>query len=178
MTMQIATCLAILAGAIVLFSWDRIEADVVAIGVMIAVTATGLVSPDKAFLGFGSGTVIMILGFFIMTATLSHTGIVDTVGRWILTHVGNRPTLLMAVVMVRAVWVTPEAVTQSLNGRSARLNSFACGILQPSLWCTVDVVMPPGASFARSRAAAWGLRPSCSIWSLWRIAPRTKYAPT
>ncbi len=100
MTMQIATCLAILAGAIVLFSWDRIEADVVAIGVMIAVTVTGLVSPDKAFLGFGSGTVIMILGFFIMTAALSHTGIVDTVGRWILTHVGNQPNLLMAVVMV------------------------------------------------------------------------------
>jgi di/tricarboxylate transporter len=100
MTAEIATCLAILAGAIVLFSWDRIEADVVAVGVMIAVTVTGLISPDKAFLGFGSGTVIMILGLFVMTAALSHTGIVDTVGRWILTHVGNRPNLLMAVVMV------------------------------------------------------------------------------
>lgn len=139
MTMQIATCLAILAGAIVLFSWDRIEADVVAIGVMIAVTATGLVSPDKAFLGFGSGTVIMILGFFIMTAALSHTGIVDTVGRWILTHVGNRPNLLMAVVMVSvsvlSAFISNTAATAFfvpvVLGLAARNNTSPSKLLLP-----------------------------------------------
>ena len=100
MTAEIMTCLTILVGAVVLFSWDRIPSDVVALGVLLAVVATGLVPSDQAFAGFGSGTVIMILGFFIMTAALSHTGIVDSVGQWILSHVGNRPFLLLAVIMI------------------------------------------------------------------------------
>lgn len=100
MTPEIMTCLAILAVAVVLFSWDRIPADVVALGVLLAVISTGLVPTGQALGGFGSSTVIMILGFFIMTAALSHTGIVDTVGRWILSRAGNRPFLLIAVVMI------------------------------------------------------------------------------
>ena len=100
MTPQIMICLAILAVAVALFSWDRMPADVVALGVLLAVTLTGLVPMEDALAGFGSGTVIMILGLFIMTAALSHTGIVDSVGRWILMRAGNRPFLLIAVVMV------------------------------------------------------------------------------
>ena len=100
MTPEIMICLAILAVAVVLFSWDRIPADVVALGVLLAVAGTGLVPVDKALSGFGSGTVVMILGFFIMTAALSHTGIVDTVGQWILARAGTRPFVLIAVVMV------------------------------------------------------------------------------
>lgn len=80
MTPEIAMCLAILVTAVVLFAWDRIPSDVVALGVLVAVIATGLVGADKAFAGFGSGTVIMILGFLIMTSALANTGIVDTVG--------------------------------------------------------------------------------------------------
>lgn len=100
MTPQIMICLAILVAAVALFSWDRIPADVVALGVMLAILATGLLTPEQAFAGFGSSTVIMILGFFIMTAALAHTGIVDTVGRWILSHAGNRPYFLLAVIMI------------------------------------------------------------------------------
>ena len=100
MTMQILICLAILATAVVMFSWDKVPADVVALGVLLAVMGTGLVPVEQALAGFGSGTVLMILGFFIMTATLSHTGIVDSVGHWILTHAGNRPFVLIAMVMI------------------------------------------------------------------------------
>ena len=62
MTLEIALCLGILGAAVVLFAWDRIPADVVALGVMLAVIATGLLPADKAFAGFGSDTVMMILG--------------------------------------------------------------------------------------------------------------------
>jgi di/tricarboxylate transporter len=99
-TPQIAECLVVLGTAIVLFAWDRIPADVVALGVLLAVTALGLIPTDQAFAGFGSGTVIMILGFFIMTAALANTGIVDLVGRYILGHVGNNSAVLVAVIML------------------------------------------------------------------------------
>ena len=100
MTPDIALCLAILIAAVALFAWDRIAADVVALGVLLAVVSTNLISTEQAFAGFGSGTVVMILGLFIMTAALSNTGIVDIVGRYVLSHVGTNPAVLIAVVMI------------------------------------------------------------------------------
>ncbi len=100
MTFEIAACLGILLTAIVLFAWDRIPSDVVALGVLLAIIALKLVEPERAFAGFGSGTVMMIFGFLIMTATLSHTGIVDKVGGAILSRVGKRPAVLLAVIML------------------------------------------------------------------------------
>lgn len=102
MTAEIAICLAILAVAVILFAWDRIPADVVALGVMLAVIATGLVTSAEAFAGFGSDTVMMILGLLIMTAGLAQTGIVDSAGRAILARVGDSPAALLPTVMISA----------------------------------------------------------------------------
>jgi len=60
MTPDIAICLIMLAVAVLVFAWDRVPADVVALGVMLAVVATGLLPPGKAFAGFSSDTVMMI----------------------------------------------------------------------------------------------------------------------
>ncbi len=58
-------------------------ADVVALGVMLAVIASGLLPPDKAFAGFGSDTVMMILGLLMMSAGLIQTGVVEIAGRYV-----------------------------------------------------------------------------------------------
>ena len=60
--------------ALALFSSERIAADVVALGVLLALVFTGLLPKDKAFDGFGSDTVIMILGLLILTAALELYG--------------------------------------------------------------------------------------------------------
>jgi len=99
-TVEIATCLTILAVAVALFAWDRIPADVVALGVLLSVIATGLVEPGKAFAGFGSDTVMMILGLLIMTAGLSYTGVVDIAGRTLLGYAGNNPRVLLPTIMI------------------------------------------------------------------------------
>jgi di/tricarboxylate transporter len=100
MTSDIATCLVIVGVAVVLFAWDRIAAEIVALGVLVAIILTGLVSPQTAFSGFGSSTVIMMLGLLIMTAAMSHTGIVDMAGRAILDHVGSNPLVQIATIMI------------------------------------------------------------------------------
>ena len=102
MTVEIATCLIILVVAIAMFSWDRIQADVVGLGVLLAIIATGLLDSRTAFAGFGSDTVIMILGLLIMTAGLSHTGVVDIAGRAMLRYAGDNPALLLPSIMVSA----------------------------------------------------------------------------
>ncbi|HXH04765.1 MAG TPA: SLC13 family permease [Candidatus Competibacteraceae bacterium] len=106
MTPDIAICLGILAAAVALFAWDRIPADVVALGVMLALIASGLLTPEQAFAGFASDTVMMILGLLIMTASLSHTGVVEMAGRTILDHAGSNPTRLVAVIMVSVAVVS------------------------------------------------------------------------
>lgn len=100
MTPEIATCLLILAAAIVCFAWDRIPADVVAIGVMLTLVLTGLLKPAEAFAGFGSDTVMMILGLLIMTAGLLRTGVVEKAGHLIFDLAGRNPALFLPLIMV------------------------------------------------------------------------------
>ena len=100
MTPDIAICLLILAGAVLLFAWDRVPADVVALGAMLAVIATGLLPPDKAFAGFSSDTVMMILGLLIMSAGLIQTGVVEIAGRYVFDVAGRNPAIFLPVIMV------------------------------------------------------------------------------
>jgi len=100
MTVEIAICLGILASALVLFAWDRIPAEVVALMVMLATIFTGILPTNTAFAGFGSDTVMLILGLLIMTAGLVHTGIVETVGRWIFSLAGKNETLFLPTITV------------------------------------------------------------------------------
>ena len=106
MTPEIATCLTILALAVLLFAWDRVPADVVALGVMLAVLATGLLPADKAFAGFGSDTVMMILGLLVMSAGLIQTGVVEIAGRYVFDLAGRNPSIFLPVIMVAVASVS------------------------------------------------------------------------
>lgn len=99
MTYEIAVLFAFVGIALVLFATEWVEADVTALGLLIGMVVTGVLPADKAFAGFGSDTVIMILGLLIMTAALMRTGVMDLVGRWIVRHAGEKPRRLQSVVM-------------------------------------------------------------------------------
>jgi di/tricarboxylate transporter len=106
MTPDIVICLTILVVAILLFAWDRIPADVIALGVMLAVVATGLLPADKAFAGFSSDTVMMILGLLIMSAGLIQTGVVEITGRYVFDLAGRNPAIFLPVIMVSVATVS------------------------------------------------------------------------
>src|SRR5687768_7486363 len=100
MSFEIGLLLAFVLVTAVLFATEWIEADVTALGLLIALILTGLVPANRAFAGFGSDTVIMILGLLILTAALMRTGVMDIVGRRILRHTGDDPRRLQVVVMI------------------------------------------------------------------------------
>ncbi len=102
MTPQIVGLLAIVAAAIVLFWFEWLSAEVVGIGVLLALVLSGMVPVDKAFAGFGSDIVIMILGLLIMNAALMRTGVVDMAGRAILRRAGNDAHRLATVLTIAA----------------------------------------------------------------------------
>jgi len=99
-TFDIALLLGLILAALVCFSFEWIPTDVVALGLLLLLIVTGLLPARDAFAGFGSDTVLMILGLLIMTTALVRTGVVDLVGRAILRHAGERVTPLLAVIML------------------------------------------------------------------------------
>ncbi len=100
MTFPIALLLGLVVAALILFSFEWIASDVVALGLLLALVLTGLLPARDAFAGFGSDTVIMIFALLIMTSALIRTGVVDLVARTILRHAGTRIAPLLAVIMI------------------------------------------------------------------------------
>ena len=70
MTPSILLLLIILGIALVFFSFEWISPDVTALGVLLTLILFELVPPDDAFSGFGSDTVMLILGLLIAPLTL------------------------------------------------------------------------------------------------------------
>jgi len=100
MTLQIALLLGVLVCALVLFSREWLSPDVVGLCVLLALVFLGLLPARDAFLGFGSDTVILILGLLLLTASLLRTGVVDMVGGAILRHTGDSLNRLLLIVML------------------------------------------------------------------------------
>ena len=91
MTLPILILLSVVVIAVILFAFEWVAADVVALGVLITLIVTGLIPADQAFAGFGSSTVITIMGLFILTAALINTGVVEIASRALLrrTEIGR-----------------------------------------------------------------------------------------
>lgn len=100
MTFEIALLLGLILLAVIFFCFEWVSADVVGLGLLLTLMLTGLLPADKAFAGFGSDTVIMIIGLLIMTAALMKAGVVDIVGRFILRRVGKSVSLLLLAIML------------------------------------------------------------------------------
>ena len=100
MTFEIGLLLFLIVAALVCFSFDWLSSDVVALGLLLALILSGLLSPADAFAGFGSETVIMILGLLIMTSALIKTGVVALAGQAVLRAAGSSPDRVLAFMMV------------------------------------------------------------------------------
>jgi di/tricarboxylate transporter len=99
-TLPILLLLVILAIALLLFSFEWVPPDVTALGIMLALIIFRLVPLDQAFAGFGSDTVMLLLGLLIMTAALMRTGVVEVISRNLLQFTSRRPTSLLPATML------------------------------------------------------------------------------
>ncbi len=137
--------LLIVGAALILFSLEWIPADVVALGVLITLIVTGLLPPEKSFSGFGSDTVWMIFGLFVLTAALLNTGVIDTARRLILRHIGEDENRLMTVIMLTtaglSTFISNTASTALLLplvlGVSERLRISSSRLLMPLAFSSV-----------------------------------------
>ena len=100
MTFDIALVLLILFVSIVLFASEKIRVDLVALMVLLALLATGLITTQEAFSGFSSPAVITVWAIYMVSASLTHTGIADYIGRYMGRIGGNGEGRLILVLMV------------------------------------------------------------------------------
>ncbi|MCB8942930.1 MAG: SLC13 family permease [Ardenticatenaceae bacterium] len=100
MTAEIGLVLLILGVAIVLFASEKIRVDVVSMMVLLALLLTGLLTPDEAFSGFSNPAVITVWAIYIVSASLTRTGIADFIGRYLARVAGMEEWRLVLVLMV------------------------------------------------------------------------------
>jgi di/tricarboxylate transporter len=102
MTIPIATVLALLLVAVVLFGTERIPIEIVGLLLVMALVLTNTLSASEAFAGFGNDIVVTIAGLFILTGGLAKTGVIDAVGRRLHRTAGNSEFRIAALIMFAA----------------------------------------------------------------------------
>ena len=78
----IASTAIVIVATIILFCWNRLPVVVVAIGAALALWATGVVTLDQAFAGFGDRATLFVASLFIVSAALERTGITAWAGQY------------------------------------------------------------------------------------------------
>jgi di/tricarboxylate transporter len=92
--------LGILGVAIVLFVTEWLRVDVVAIGVMVALMLSGLISSSEAISGFSNPAVLTIVSLFVVGGAVMQTGVAAAIGQRILLIAGTSPMRLTVVIML------------------------------------------------------------------------------
>lgn len=100
MTAEIGLVLLILGVAVVLFASEKLRVDVVSMMVLLALLLTGLLTPEEAFSGFSSPAVITVWAIYIVSASLTRTGIANFIGRYIGRLAGTEEWRLVLVLML------------------------------------------------------------------------------
>src|SRR5512136_2840878 len=115
MTEPMLIVLGILAGAVVLWSWGRPRADIVAVLIVLGLMLSRVLTPQESLAGFGDPVVILIAAVFIVGAALENTGIVHRLSAALLQVGGDSEMRLIVLVMllvgVLTAFMSSTAVT-------------------------------------------------------------------
>ena len=83
MTIEIGFVLAVTILAMVLFALGRFPADLVALGVLLTLFFSRVITLEQALGGFSNEAVVAIGSIFVVSTGLQFTGVADRIGRWI-----------------------------------------------------------------------------------------------
>ena len=84
LTTDMKLVLGLVGFTMVMFVFERIRADVVALVVLVLLGLTGLVAPEDLFGGFSSNAVINVIATMILGMGLDRTGALNRLASWLL----------------------------------------------------------------------------------------------
>ncbi|MDQ1129534.1 SLC13 family permease [Microbacterium sp. SORGH_AS_0888] len=129
----------ILGAAIVAFLSGKVPLEVVAVGVSLALWATGVLTLPQALAGFGDPTVLFIASLFVVAAALDATGLTARAGRLVVARAGRSR---VGVVLSIALLVAVLTAFISINGAVAALVPVVAVIARRAGIAAGQLMMP------------------------------------
>jgi di/tricarboxylate transporter len=109
----------IIAAAVVLFVWNRLPVVIVAMGVALALWATGVLPLGATLAGLGDPAVIFIASLFVVSSGLERTGVTAWAGQQLIARAGeDSRTRLLVLTGLLVAFLTALI---SVNGAVAAL---------------------------------------------------------
>ncbi|HET9259757.1 MAG TPA: SLC13 family permease [Acidimicrobiia bacterium] len=108
----------VLAVAVALFVWNRFPVEIVAVGASLSLVATGVITVQQGFAGFGDTTVVFIAALFIVSEGIDSTGVTTAAGQWMVAKAGESRSRLIVLMMIMVAVLTAVI---SVNGAVAAL---------------------------------------------------------
>ncbi|WP_310232177.1 SLC13 family permease [Luteimonas terrae] len=95
LTTDMKIVLALVGLTMVLFVFQRVRADLVALVVLVMLGLTGLVAPEDVFNGFSSNATISVIATMILGMGLDRTGALNRLAGWLLRRAKGREDRLL-----------------------------------------------------------------------------------
>ena len=135
--------LVILAATVVLFVWNRLPVEVVALGCALTLLFTGLVDSGTVFSGFGDPVIVFIAALFVVSEGLESSGVTAWISRMLSRVGGTTYTRILITVMGLAAVV---AAVITVNGAAAALLPVTVAVARSA---RIQTVPGPGAARVR-----------------------------
>jgi di/tricarboxylate transporter len=90
----------ILLIAMLLLITEKLPVDMTAIGIMVALILTGILTPKEAIAGFASPAVITVGSMFLISKGMIRTGAVGFISQKVIEYSRGRPTMAIFLILV------------------------------------------------------------------------------
>jgi di/tricarboxylate transporter len=148
----IAFVFIVLLIAIILFVTEVLPMDTVAILMLLAMTLGRVITPTEAFLGFGDPVIITLTSFFIISAALFNTGVVEAIGHRIHRLAGEGEVRLLVVTML-----TASSIAAFMS------NVVTTAVLMPGVIAIAKRIKAPASMFLMPLAFGAVLGGKCTL---------------
>lgn len=131
--------LVIVGVAVLLFVWNRLPVDVVAIGVALMLYFTGLVDTRTLFSGFGDAVIVFIASLFVVSEGLEVSGVTAWVSGLLARLAGRAYARLTTTVMALGAAVSALI---TVNGAAAALTPVTVAVARRARMPPSKILIP------------------------------------
>jgi di/tricarboxylate transporter len=137
---------------IILFVTEALPMDMVAILMLLALTIGRVITPAEAFLGFGDPVIITLTSFFIISAALFNTGVVEAIGHTLHRMAGDGEVRLLVIMMLTAASIA-----------AFMSNVVTTAVLMPGVIAIAKRIKTPASLFLMPLAFGAVLGGKCTL---------------
>lgn len=142
--MEIALVIGLLIVALVLFSTEKFSVDVVTIALLVVLILSNIITPKEAFEGFSSDFMIILASLFVISASLSETGLLDKIGFQLIKLVKSKTLFVFYTMFVTGFFsafmnntTVTALVTGPVVGMCRKLSISPSKVLIPVAYASI-----------------------------------------